>query len=458
MTGSVVAPEARLSPAQRLEAGPMVADLDTSKWPMKLDPERYWSQEFADLERDRLWPHAWQIACHESEIPEPGYWFEYTLLDQSYLIVRGNDNEIRAFVNACRHRGNALCEGHGHSARLTCPFHLWQYELDGRLRRISDEKEFGACDKANLALIPVQTGLFGGFVFINPDHNAPSLDDYLGDDVKALLEPYRMEELIPLGFNVSQSLAANWKVGIEAFIEQYHVHAIHPQVLTTSDDQQMHYGFFGDHNVFTVAYAVPSPRLGKVTPERIVKGFGSMAEAIQGPGALNPMEELVTPYRDEAGKIAFPPGISVRTLFQQANRAAAETDGQDVSGLTDNQMSDAHSWLLFPNTSMVVRARETLLFRFRPDPSGDPNRCIFDVVNYQWVPPKDREKLATPHNWVPEDHSLGLVLDQDREQIPRQQRGLRNRGLKKVVFARNEARIGHFHQTLNRYLGIETAS
>lgn len=68
----------------------------------------------------------------------------------------------------------------------------------------------------------------------------------------------------------------------------------------------MHYGFFGDHNVFTVAYAVPSPRLGKVTPERIVKGFGSMAEAIQGPGALNPMEELVTPYRDEAGKIAFP--------------------------------------------------------------------------------------------------------------------------------------------------------
>ncbi|OMB86506.1 aromatic ring-hydroxylating oxygenase subunit alpha [Mycolicibacterium conceptionense] len=455
MSASTYTPETHLSPAQRLEAGPKVADLDTSQWLMELDTQRYWSQEFADLERDRLWPHTWQIACHASEVPEPGHWFEYQLLDQSYLIVRGNDNEVRGFINACRHRGNALCEGHGHSARLTCPFHLWQYELDGRLRRISDEaEEFPASEKADLGLIPVRTSVFGGFVFINPDPDAPSLDDYLGDEVKALLEPYRMEELIPLGFNVSQSLAANWKAGIEAFIEQYHVHAIHPQVLTTSDDKDMHYGFFGDHDVFTVAYAVPSPRLGDVTPERIVKGFGSMAEAIQGPGAINPMEELVTPYRGEDGKIAFPPGVTLRTLFQQANRAAAEADGQDVSGMTDNQMSDAHSWLLFPNTTMVVRARETLLFRFRPDPSGDPNRCIFDVVNYQWVRPEDREKLSTPHSWVPEDQSLGLVLDQDREQIPRQQRGLRNRALKTVVLARNEARIGHFHKTLNRYLGV----
>lgn len=160
-------------------------------------------------------------------MPEPGYWFEYTLLDQSYLIMRGNDGVVRGFVNACRHRGNALCQGQGHSARITCPFHLWQYELDGRLRKISDEKNFGPCDKAALGLIPVQTGVFSGFVFINPDLKAPSLDDYLGDEVKALLEPYRMQELIPLGLNVSQPLAANWKTALESFIEQYHVHAIH---------------------------------------------------------------------------------------------------------------------------------------------------------------------------------------------------------------------------------------
>lgn len=448
------AADERLSPAQRLEAGPKVADLDTSRWAMELATERYWSPEFARLERERLWPRTWQIACHESEVREPGYWFEYTLLDQSYLVVRGNDGVVRCFVNACRHRGNALCEGRGHSARITCPFHLWQYELDGRLRRISDEQEeFPTSDKANLGLLPVQTEIFGGFVFINPDPDAPPLDDYLGEDVKALLEPYRLEELTPLGLNISQSLGANWKTGLEAFIEQYHVHAIHRQVLTTSDDKDMHYGFFGEHNVLTVAYAVPSPRLGDVSPERIVAGFGSMAEAIHGPGATNPMEQLVAPYRDVDGKIAFPPGVTLRGLFQEANRAAAEADGQDVSGMTDNQMSDAHSWLLFPNTTMVVRARETLLFRFRPDPSGDPNRCIFDVVNYQWVRPEERERLTTPHSWIPEDQSLGLVLDQDREQIPRQQRGLRNRSLKTIGLARCESRIAHFHQTLDRYLG-----
>ncbi|MEB4211120.1 Rieske (2Fe-2S) protein [Mycobacterium sp. 94-17] len=163
MSASTYAPEAHLSPAQRLELGPKVADLDTSQWPMELDTERYWSDEFAELERVHLWPRTWQVACHESEVPQPGYWFEYTLLDQSYLIVRGNDNKIRAFINACRHRGNALCEGHGHSARLTCPFHLWQFELDGRLRKISDEEEeFASRDKSNLGLIPVRASFSGG--------------------------------------------------------------------------------------------------------------------------------------------------------------------------------------------------------------------------------------------------------------------------------------------------------
>lgn len=90
MAASPYAPAEHLSPAQRLEAGPKVAALDTSQWPMELDTARYWSQEFAELERDRLWPRTWQIACHESEVPEPGYWFEYKLLDQSYLIVRGS--------------------------------------------------------------------------------------------------------------------------------------------------------------------------------------------------------------------------------------------------------------------------------------------------------------------------------------------------------------------------------
>lgn len=133
-------------PGSRLETGLFAEDLDVTPEQMIASTDRYWSPEFQALEAVQLWSKVWQIAGRVDEIPNPGDWFEYRVLDQSYVVVRGDDNRVRAFVNACRHRGNILCQGRGNSSVLVCPFHMWQYNLDGTLRNATDEQTFCAFD------------------------------------------------------------------------------------------------------------------------------------------------------------------------------------------------------------------------------------------------------------------------------------------------------------------------
>src|SRR6185437_9895405 len=101
------------------------------------DPEliparRYYDQRFFDLERERLWPHVWQMACRLEEIPQVGDWIEYRILDKSVIVVRTKTG-VKAFHNACRHRGVELAQGHGNCGNqgFVCPFHGWRYNMDG---------------------------------------------------------------------------------------------------------------------------------------------------------------------------------------------------------------------------------------------------------------------------------------------------------------------------------------
>src|SRR2546427_577277 len=86
--------------------------------------ERYYDREFFELEKERLWPRVWQMACRVEEIPEPGDFVEYEICDQSILIVRQRDRSIKAFYNACRHRATQLAVGCGtfRGGQIVCPF------------------------------------------------------------------------------------------------------------------------------------------------------------------------------------------------------------------------------------------------------------------------------------------------------------------------------------------------
>src|SRR5579872_4293631 len=101
--------------------------------PQLIPAQRYYDLEFFRLENEYFWPHVWQMACRLEEIPEVGDWMEYNILDKSVFVVRTRQG-IKAFHNACRHRGVKLLAGQGNcsASGITCPFHGWRWNMDGQ--------------------------------------------------------------------------------------------------------------------------------------------------------------------------------------------------------------------------------------------------------------------------------------------------------------------------------------
>src|ERR1019366_10483070 len=105
--------------------------------------ERYYDREFIELEKERLWPRVWQMACRLEEIPQPGDFAEYEILDQSIVVVRSEDMGVTGFQNACRHRGVKVVQGHGTcDSHFTCPFHGWCYGPDGTNTAVTRRRSF----------------------------------------------------------------------------------------------------------------------------------------------------------------------------------------------------------------------------------------------------------------------------------------------------------------------------
>jgi nitrite reductase/ring-hydroxylating ferredoxin subunit len=130
---------------------------------------RYVDRAYHELEKERLWRKVWQMACREEDIPDVGDTLVYDICDLSILVVRSAPGEIRAFFNACLHRGRQLKEGDGNNAELRCAFHGYCWNLDGSLKQIPCEWDFPHVDRAEWDLPAVQVGTWQGFVFVNPD-------------------------------------------------------------------------------------------------------------------------------------------------------------------------------------------------------------------------------------------------------------------------------------------------
>ena len=447
-------------PGEWVDTGTGLADIDFDQYSMQVSTDRYTSSEIAARERDAIWSRVWQVAGRVDDVPDIGDWMEYRVLDQSYVIVRGNDGELRGFVNACRHRGNTLCAGGsgscGSAARFVCPYHLWSYDFEGRLLRVSRPDLVGPIDKEQHGLLPISVECFAGFVFVNPDPDAAPLADFLGEAAE-LLAPYHLEQMVPV-LNVRERIDCNWKVVVDAFAEGYHVDSIHPELLRvlSIDSEKERFGFFGDHFVVAVPFEVAN--VEGFDAEQQVAGIRELPGTFPGVAAVLPrFDELIDEYRDGDGVLRLPDGVTTRTVLQRATRETWTAKGLDVSGLTDAQMSDNHAWLLFPNFFATIRAGEATIILALPDPDGDPNRCLWHVLGYMWLPPDARDAARVELTEVeePGSHQYFLALQQDYEQMPRQQAGLRNRRLDHLSLARHEVRIAHFHRSVDRYLATE---
>jgi phenylpropionate dioxygenase-like ring-hydroxylating dioxygenase large terminal subunit len=196
--------------------------------PRALPAWTYRNAELNELEYEALFRPSWQFACHISQVRNAGDFVTLDLMRDSILVIRGKDGELRAFMNVCRHRGAKLLDGAGHcKARMTCPYHGWSYNLRGELAGMPAEKTFGGADKKTLGLKPVELEVLQGLVFVRVVAGGPSLAEMWKDYIP-LLEPYRLEDMVPLEEPWVEEWACNWKVGVDNNLENYHVPVGHP--------------------------------------------------------------------------------------------------------------------------------------------------------------------------------------------------------------------------------------
>lgn len=428
-------------------------DVQPGTYNMTIKTDRYTSREYAERERDAIWMKVWQIVGRADDLPKTGDWKKHNIGDQSFIIVRGKDGKLRGFVNACRHRGNALCiTDTGNAKRgFLCQYHLWSYDLEGRLRGVLREELAGQIDKTENSLHEVPVDTFAGFIFLNPDPGAAPLREYLGEDVYHLLEPYNIEQFTTV-MDVQEAIDCNWKVVMDAFEEGYHINGIHPQLLAVLhiNPATARYQFFENHSVAMAPFEVAG-----AGAQAQVDGMMALPETFPGTAAVIPrFQELVAPYLDKDGKVNLPDGVTARALLQEATREVLTGMGLDVSNLTDDQMVDNQGWVLFPNYFMTVRAGECHVITSAPHPDGDPNRCIWHVASYMYLPEEHRSAFHAEPIVVEEPGSYKYfeALQQDYVQMPRQQLGLRNNRLDHMSLVKEEVVIAHFHSVIDRHM------
>src|SRR5690606_24138583 len=152
----------------------------------RIDGERFHSREFMEREWETIWSKTWNIGCHVSELPDPASFRVHTLGRESLLFVRGEDDVIRGFFNICQHRGNVLCQAReGDVTQFKCPFHGWEWNVDGSLERVMHPHLFpqfkdGVPD-GELDLPPLKVDTWGGWVWFNMDPQAGPLREFLGE-------------------------------------------------------------------------------------------------------------------------------------------------------------------------------------------------------------------------------------------------------------------------------------
>ena len=188
-------------------------------------PSRYFydPQVFA-AERDRVFYPAWHCVAHLNEMKEPGDFVSFDIFDQSVIVAHGDDGEIRAFYNACQHRGNRLTdERRGKTGSVfRCNYHSWCYGRDGALKSAPRTERLPDFDKKDYGLKPVRVETLGSFVFINLDPDAPPLAAVApgaNEKMQAFLPDLAEMTLIS---EVDVIVPANWKVIMDNSIEGYH--------------------------------------------------------------------------------------------------------------------------------------------------------------------------------------------------------------------------------------------
>ena len=214
---------------RRLAEKARITDIATDK---TLPAYYYTAPDVLELEKRELFFRSWQFACFAQELERPGSFVTMSIFDQEIFLVRGADEEIRAFYNVCVHRGHPLVEGRGETSRLICPYHAWMYDLTGQLVGVRRGKGTTEIAKSEIGLTEVRVDRVLDLVFVNLDPRAEPLATYaagLAESIEARIPGVRDFVVKPgAGPQRTVEMKCNWKAIVDNYLECYHCETAHP--------------------------------------------------------------------------------------------------------------------------------------------------------------------------------------------------------------------------------------
>ncbi len=422
--------------------------------------ERYYDPAFAALENERLWPRTWQMACRLEEIPSPGDYLEYTVADQSVLVVRVDQSTVKAYLNACRHRATQLATGTGtfSGGRIICPFHGWRWDLEGRNTFVYGAHAFDPdlLTPDKLCLREAQVGIWGACAWINLDPAAPPLLEAL-DPMPGLLDPLGVADM-RVDWWKATILPANWKLAQEAFMEGYHVPQTHPQLTLghpeqydpDSLDYSVHHNGHSSFQLRLNAQAKKGAQVGVSEIDAIIESVHLLSTGLEAM-TLDREVHVIEGMRHRP----IPEGSTFGAELVKALYAYAAGSGIP---LPPPEPAALARWggvfFLFPNYFVLPQYGNALVYRVRPN-GGDPESCLFEL--WSLTIPAAGDPIAQPVRQGPfapddADHWPRIPL-QDFSNIGRQQRGVHSQGFDGLRLSHTyEAGIVNMHRQLDRYL------
>jgi phenylpropionate dioxygenase-like ring-hydroxylating dioxygenase large terminal subunit len=406
--------------------------------PDRVPKERYYDPGFFRLEAELLWPRVWQMACRLEEIPQPGDFVTYEILDQSVIVVRTDDGAVGAFQNACRHRGVRVVEGRGRcESGFTCPFHGWCYGLDGVNTFVSRPRTFSEhnLQAGDIDLVPVQCETWGGCAWINFDASAPPLRQCM-EPAATILDAWKVESLRAEWWYACR-LPANWKIAEEAFMEQYHVLEAHPQL--------------------RIPGRMPPRDPTAFDPRAFVESelhyLRTMSEGMAG---MVHESDVQVAERIQDVELPADPALARATWEQTMNDAVVawhRDEGHDIPDLNELDAQGLTEPMVygFPHYFVLPMYSSASSYRFRP---LGPEETLMEVWSLTRFPEGSEPPTPpVPEAWESDDPRWPPIPRQDFSNIPKQQRGLHAQGFEYMRLSEQiEGHISNFHRTIDGYL------
>lgn len=340
----------------------------------------YTSPEIYAIEKEKIFLKDWLAVARVEEFSEPGSFQSYRLFDEPLIIARNSENQIKAFMNRCAHRGVAVADGCGTARDFICPYHGWAYDLDGRLIGAPNMKTAIGFDKENCRLKPLDVGIWGGWVFITFSEAPQPFDEFIApyDQQLGFLE----QENCRLASKLVVEVGCNWKYPVENLMDNYHSRVLHATTIGPTLSVERFTGQGRTASAFTAFYdAKPMTADG-------VSRFGKMpwledrSERFACSAHIAPNMHLFARVDNVHPFLMLPVGVDrVRIEVYQLFPEAWHADPEFKKKVEDyNQFT---LQLVGEDVSVMELLHDAASSRFfKPGRMSELERGVWNVINY----------------------------------------------------------------------------